>query len=160
MRVGPRRSSVAGLKVLAVLALLAMPGCAAGGGAPTPREIVQGVDVCEYCHMTVDDPGRAAQWLEPGGRVLLFDEPGCLVAWLASRPGVEGEAYVGDAGETGWIPAHEAAFIVGGPATSMGFDIVAYRSRDAAERVAAEIGGKVLDWQGLLDEGVSNGHRH
>jgi hypothetical protein len=110
--------------------------------------------------MTVDDPGRAAQWIEPGGRALLFDEPGCLVAWLATRPGVAGEAFFGDAEETGWVPAAEVTFVREGPTTSMGFDIVAYRSRGTAEQVAAEMGGMVLDWKTLLSEGVAGVHVH
>jgi copper chaperone NosL len=148
------------VRVLAGALLLQAIGCAGAAGPPLPREIVMGVDVCEYCHMTVDDPGRAAQWLEPGGKALLFDEPGCLVAWSQARPGAAGEAFFGDAEGTGWILAAEACFIREGPGTGWGFDIVAYRSADAAQRVAAEMGGRVVSWQLLLTEGVAHGHEH
>ncbi len=120
--------------------------------------MVPGVDVCEYCHMTVDDHGRAAQWIEPGGKAFLFDEAGCLLAWLQARPGAVGEAFFGDAEETGWVPAAEATFIREGLATGMGFDIVAYRSRAAAEQIAAEMGGRVIDWNALQREGVADVH--
>lgn len=146
------------LRLAAVGVMLFSLGCAGASGPPTPREIVAGVDVCEYCHMTVDDPGWAAQWLEPGGKTLLFDEPGCLVAWLAAHPGEQGEAYFGDAEGTGWIPAAEAVFVRGGASTGMGFDIVAYRSREAADRLAAELGGDVLDWSAFVREGVAHVH--
>lgn len=151
-----------GLRVLVgALLLQVLGGCAAGAaGPPSPRELVAGVDVCEYCHMMVDEPGRAAQWLEPGGKALLFDEPGCLVAWLLARPEAAGEAFFGDAGGTGWIPAAEASFIREGPGTGMGFDIVAYRSAEAARHVAAEMGGRVVAWRQLLSEGVAHGHEH
>lgn len=147
-------------RALAGALVLLVIGCAGAAGPPMPREIVGGVDVCEYCHMTVDDPGRAAQWLEPGGRALLFDEPGCLVAWLAARPGAAGEAFFGDAEGTGWVPADDVSFIRGGPGTGMGFDVVAYRSAAMAQRVAAEMGGRVVDWEELLREGVASGHEH
>jgi copper chaperone NosL len=145
--------------LVAILVLVGV-GCAGAAGPPEPREIMVGVDVCEYCHMTVDDPGRAAQWIEPGGKALLFDEPGCLVAWLQADPGRPGEAFFGDAEETGWVPAGDVTFILDGPGTGMGFDIVAYRSPAAARQVAGETGGRVVDWQALLREGVSGVHGH
>lgn len=147
------------LLVVGLLALAGM-GCGAAAGPPGPRALDPAVDVCEYCHMTVDDPGRAAQWLEPGGKARLFDEPGCLVAWLEAQPDLPGEAFFGDADETGWVPAAEAIFILNGPSTGMGFDIVAYRSRDRAAQVAREFGGKLMDWTDLLREGVGYGHVH
>lgn len=154
-----QRSSWLILLVAGVLALTGA-GCAGSAGPPGPREFVAGVDVCEYCHMTVDDGGRAAQWLEPGGRAILFDEPGCLVAWLKANPDAVGEAFFGDAEETGWVPAAEASFIRDGVGTGMGFDVVAYRSRAAAERIAGELGARVVDWELLVREGVARVHGH
>jgi nitrous oxide reductase accessory protein NosL len=148
------------VRLLAGVMALSVAACAGAAGAPGPRDFEIGVDVCEYCHMAVDDPGRAAQWVEPGGRRLFFDEPGCLVAWLQARPGHVGEAFFGDAEDTGWVPAAEVAFIREGPGTGMGFDVVAYRSPDAARQVAAETGGRVVGWHDLLREGVASVHGH
>jgi len=143
-----------------VVALALGVACAGETGPPAPREIVFGVDVCEYCHMSVDDLELAAQWVEPGGRARPFDEPGCLVAWLQAEPSRPGAGFVADADGTGWVPVEEASFVRGGPATSMGFDIRAYRSREAAERAAAETGGTVMDWETLRREGVRDAHTH
>jgi nitrous oxide reductase accessory protein NosL len=154
-----RRKSYFAFVIVGLLAWIAT-GCGADAGPPGPRALDPAVDICEYCHMTVDDPGRAAQWVEPGGRRLLFDEPGCLVAWLQGRSEIAGEAFFGDAEETGWVPAGEVVFVRNGPTTGMGFDIVAYRYREQAERIAGEMGGHVMNWSELLREGVPDGHTH
>lgn len=146
------------LLLLLVLPLLGA-GCAAAG-APHPREIRPGEDACEYCHMAVDDPARAAQWVAFGGRALTFDEPGCLLAWLERNPGATGAPFVADEAGSGWIPAEEATFVRGGTETGMGFGIVAYRSADAAGAAAAERGGEVRSWADLLREGVADAHAH
>ena len=150
-------------RVLTGAAAIAVTLAAACGGTsapPAPRDVVLGVDVCEYCHMSVDEPDFAAQWVAADGRKLVFDEPGCLLAWLDDHAGAKGTAFVADAEGTGWLPATEASFVHGGVSTAMGFDIRAFRSRDAAEKVAAETGGAVRDWATLISKGVGNAHTH
>ncbi|HEX6927288.1 MAG TPA: nitrous oxide reductase accessory protein NosL [Longimicrobiaceae bacterium] len=137
-----------------MLAFLTM-GCTGAGAERGPRELALGIDACEYCHMTVDDPLRAAQWIPREGRILTFDEPGCLVAWLQRNPDAEGRAFVADA-ETGeWLPAHDAVFHVGVTRTGMGFDVVSYA--DGADPPA---GGELLRWDELLTRGVRDAHTH
>lgn len=143
------------MKTLMMLALLSVVGCAAAG-TPSPREIRAGEDSCEYCHMSVDDPSRAAQWVAGGGGVRMFDEPGCLVAWLQRSPGVDGRAFFADASDGGWVAAEAAVFVRGAARTGMGFNILAYR--DPA--MARDAGGEILSWQQLLEEGVQDAHAH
>ncbi|HEX6745884.1 MAG TPA: nitrous oxide reductase accessory protein NosL [Longimicrobium sp.] len=137
---------------------LALAACATADAAPRPREIAYGVDACEQCHMSVDDPGLAAEWLEPGGAAHKFDQPGCLVAWLAKHP-VDGTGFVRDYGG-GWVRADSATYVIGGRRTDMGFSVTAFRARSAADARAAEIHGRTLDWTTLKKEGVPDAHAH
>ncbi len=54
---------VAGLALALGVISAAVASC---GGEPAelaPAEVAWGVDVCERCHMVIDDPDRAAQWV-------------------------------------------------------------------------------------------------
>ena len=148
------------LRVAAVAGalLLAVAGCGGDAVAGQPREIAVGVDACGYCHMSVDDVERAAQWVPATGPAVTFDEPGCLVAWLQRNPGAAGRAWVADGAGGGWVPAEEGAYLVGRVRTGMGFDVVAYAAgADAAEQLDGEA-GEVLSWTELLERGVVDAH--
>lgn len=141
------------LRPLILVASLLM-ACTAGV-EQGPREVTLGVDACEYCHMTVDDPLRAAQWVSGDGRILTFDEPGCLVAWLQRHPDAEGRAFVADA-ETGeWLSAQDAVYHLGATRTGMGFDIVSY-----ADGADLPTSGELLRWDELLTRGVRDAHAY
>ena len=145
------------MRTLAILLIFLVSGCAAAA-APAPREIRADEDVCAYCHMGVDDPARAAEWVEPSGRVHTFDEPGCLLAWMERNPDAAGAPFVADEAGSGWIAAPDALYVRGGAETGMGFGIVAYRDPAEARAAAAERGGEVRSWNALLEEGVADAH--
>jgi copper chaperone NosL len=145
---------------MVAFAAAGLMGCAGAPQPPAPREIAVGVDACRYCHMAIDAPERAAQWIGEDGRVLVFDEPGCLVAWLEGQPGARGTAFFAAAEDGRWIAASDAWFVRGGARTDMGFDVVAYGDVAAAERAAAAHGGSVEDWETLMRQGVEHGHPH
>jgi copper chaperone NosL len=155
---GPMRTRVR--SALVALAAAWLSSCAGAGQPPAPREIAIGVDACRYCHMAIDAPERAAQWIGDDGRVLVFDEPGCLVAWLDEHPEARGEAYFAAAEDGRWIAAADARFVRGGARTDMGFDVVAFGDTAAAARAAADRGGSVEDWETLIRKGVERGHAH
>ena len=144
------------------LALLLAVACSTAPGAPRPRDLMLGVDACEVCHMTVDDPGLAAQFVEPGGKVHRFDAPACLVTWVRKHPGVQGAAFVSDYERAGgWIPAGDAAFVRRDRrAASMGLGLVALRSAGAAAVLARETGGRATAWATLLRDGADDAHAH
>lgn len=148
------------LAAAATLATTFAAACGNAGGPPAPRDVALGVDICEFCHMSVDEPDFAAQWVSDDGRQLVFDEPGCLIAWLDEHPDARGTAFVADAEGSGWLAADHATFVHGGVSTAMGFDIRAFRSPDAARKVAAETGGSVRDWNSLLTDGAGHAHAH
>jgi copper chaperone NosL len=155
-----RRPALAAVRALG-FACAALAACGRAPAELTPAEIAWGVDVCERCHMVIDDPDRAAQWVEPSGVARKFDEPGDLVAWLAEAGrGAEGRAFVGDFAGTGWVAAEAASFVRGAVTTAMGHDVIAFRDGSRADSLAAARGGRVVDWPTLLREGVSDDVTH
>jgi len=154
-----------------VAALALAAACA--GEALLPRDIVPGVDACEGCHMLVDDPQRAAEWVGDDGTILTFDEPGCLVAWLVQHPDEAGRPWVADFAGGVWVRAEEAHYLRDGLRTGMGYDVLAFADARAAEATAAGVDARdeadrpsprVQTWAELLGEGVrvggSDGHGH
>lgn len=142
--------------------LLLLAGCSAAPAGPRPREVRAEVDACDYCHMRVDDARMAAQLVEAGGRVRMFDEPGCLLAWMEAHPGAAaaGAAFVADAATGAWVPAAEALWVHPGARTEMGFDLAAFAGRAAAEARARTTGGAVLEWDAVRRKGVADAHAH
>ena len=51
---------------------------------PGPRPIALGEEVCRHCHMTIADPRFAAELVTTRGRVYVFDDVGCLAAFVAT----------------------------------------------------------------------------
>lgn len=145
------------MRMLFLPALVLAAACA-GPRTPAPAEVAYGLDVCDYCHMSVDDGGRAAQWVGADGAVRKFDEPGCLIAWMQRNPATNGAAFVGDAAGRGWVAAEQAFYLRGGVRTGMGFDVLAFTDETAAQARAARVGGEVIDWATLRTEGVDHAH--
>ena len=91
-----------GLFALMLLFAAGAVSCGNSTDSHGPRAIVAAVDVCEYCHMTPDDHSLAAQWVDLNGKTYVFDEPGCLIAWLDSNTDTKGTAYFGVNGSDDW----------------------------------------------------------
>lgn len=147
-------------RIGSVLAAALLAACSGAQAAPAARDVRVGVDACEYCHMAVDDARRAAQWVPEEGPPRMFDEPGCLLAWLGRHPGTRGAAFLADEKGGGWVRAAEAFLVRGGARTGMGFDLVAFRDEAAARARAAETGGRLARWEELFREGVMDVHAH
>lgn len=146
----------------AVLLALLLAGCSGGTGTRSPKELALGVDACSFCHMSVDDARRAAQWIPEKGQAEVFDEPGCLAAWLRGRPDEPGYAWVADEESGRWVVAEEAHYLVDAVGTGMGFDAVAFADRAAAEArlASAGRGGEIIDWNALIARGGTVAHVH
>jgi copper chaperone NosL len=137
--------------LLGALAAATLPAaCRAAARAYEPVAIAFGRDECAYCRMTIDDPRLAAEFIEAGGRVRMFGEPGCLVNWSRSERPPSGGAFVTDAAGSGWVPATAAIYVVGRTRTPMSYNLAAYRSQPTDAAV-----GAVRDWRTLLAEGIT-----
>ena len=146
-----RRAAVAAAAVL----LAACTG-------PAPRAIAYGQEVCRHCHMTVADPRFAAELVTSTGRVYVFDDVGCLAAFVAA-----GEV-PGDRIHSLWVydfarpeallDAKTAVYLrVDSLRTPMGSHLAALRAGPAADSLRARMGGELLRWQDIALEPAAHG---
>ncbi|MDZ4673744.1 MAG: nitrous oxide reductase accessory protein NosL [Gemmatimonadota bacterium] len=118
---------------------------------PGPREVVVGTDLCEHCHMTVVDPRFVSQLVTTTGKVLIFDDAGCLATAL--NDGVVAGPQVRSLWVTDFLaPAAlleaEAAWFVRAPSlnTPMASGLAAVPTSVQADSLAVALGGEVLRW--------------
>ncbi len=139
---GPRRAGV----LLAVLAA----ACA----IPGPRPVILGSDLCQHCHMTVADDRFVAQLVTTTGKVLVYDDAGCLATALGE--GIVPESQVRSLWVTDFLApaslleAPDAWFVrAASLSTPMASGLAAVGSSRQADSLAAALGGEVLRWQAV-----------
>ena len=76
-----------------------------------PVDVVWDHEVCAHCKMHIGDPRFAAQLQDATGRVLNFDDPGCLVEYLEGHSTDLHASYVRDHEGNRWLSASEAGFL-------------------------------------------------
>lgn len=94
-----------------------------------PAPVAWDKTACAHCRMHVGEPGFAAQLQLNDGRVLDFDDPGCLVKWLDAHPqDARDDAIHGTwfhhRSEDRWLSRAEAGFVEAVP-SPMGFGLAA-----------------------------------
>lgn len=135
----------------------ALAGCAAS--APEPVPLLAGADTCTFCRMTILDERLAAEYAL-GGRILKFDEAGCLRDWvLAHDQARSGRAWLRDHAGSGWMEAGAAVFVAGAVATPMSTNVAAFRSAEAAAALVRDRGGRVLPYAEILGREAAAGRR-
>lgn len=135
----------------ALTSIVTLLACA----SPAPRPIVYGTDQCAHCHMTIADPRYAAELVTTTGKVLAFDDIGCLAAFLASgemAPGAVHSAWGHDYRSPGeWARTSDLSFVRSSAFhTPMGSGIVALARPEAADSLRAAVGGERSDWAQVL----------
>lgn len=136
----------------------ALAGCAARPRGPQP--ILVGADLCAFCRMTILDERVAAEYLV-SGRVLKFDDAGCLRDWVLARDaGRSGTAWLRDYAGTAWLEAEAAILVAGAVATPMSTNVVAVASGAAADALAGERGGRRIALAELLGPLAGAGRRY
>lgn len=87
-----------------------------------PRPIVWDREACAECKMSIGQPRYAAQIRTVNGRVIDFDDPGCLMTYERTEHPKAAATWFH--GPKGWIAAADVGFVKGGP-TPMGYGLVA-----------------------------------
>ncbi len=136
-----------------IFALGAAVGLVASCAEPAARPIAYGEETCRHCHMTIADPRFAAELVTAKGMVYVFDDVGCLAAFVASGKVPASEVHsvlVNDfLRPDSVLDARDAVYLrVDSVQTPMGSHLVALRSPDA-ERMRKLLGGKVVSWEHL-----------
>ena len=109
-------------------ACLVMTACAPG--SPAPSTIRLGEDACAHCRMTIVGIETAAQIVSPGAEPIVFDEIGCLRAYLADHPlAADATVFVADHRSEEWINARSAVFTKTTLRTPMSSGLLAHADR-------------------------------
>ncbi|HEY7614781.1 MAG TPA: nitrous oxide reductase accessory protein NosL [Gemmatimonadales bacterium] len=134
--------------------LVAAAALAAACASPAPRPIALGEEVCRHCHMTIADPRFAAELVTARGRVLVFDDVGCLAAFVASGevpPTEVHSLWVHDyLRPDSLLDARAAVYLrVDSLGTPMSSHVVALAPGATADSAHARLGGERLRWEQL-----------
>jgi copper chaperone NosL len=117
-------------------------------GSRGPRAIALGEEACSHCHMTVVDPRFSAEAITSNGKTYVFDDVGCLAAWLRETPAGVASAWVWSfvPGE-GWLPAAEVEYVQSDSLhTPMGSGLAAFRPGPGADTLQSRLAGRRLTW--------------
>ena len=119
-RSAARGAALAGLGLaLLVWALLRAQALPSG-----PEPVAWDREPCARCRMLIGQPGFAAQLQTRDGRVLFFDDPGCLLLYRSERDPELHAAWFHHRAEERWIPLERVAFVPV-PSSPMGYDLAA-----------------------------------
>lgn len=120
------------------LALLAW-GLFRAQALPTgPQAVAFDREPCARCRMLIGQPGFAAQIQIRDGRVLFFDDPGCLLLYRRERDPEVHAIWFHHHGDERWIALERVAFVPV-PSTPMGYGLG-----------AVEAGGDALSYDEAL----------
>lgn len=103
-----------------------------------PVPVVWDKEACAECRMHIGDPAFAAQLQLTDGRVLDFDDPGCLFTWLAGHDEPLHATWFRHHGEDRWLSADEVGF-VSAAQSPMGFNLAAVGSTVPGARSFATV---------------------
>ncbi|HEY0839305.1 MAG TPA: hypothetical protein VGD74_03895 [Vulgatibacter sp.] len=90
--------------------------------ADGPVEPVWDRDACAHCHMHVGDPAFASQIQHRDGRVLHYDDPGCLLEALGTVRDEVHAVWFHHLREDRWLLGDDAGFVRTDP-TPMGYGL-------------------------------------
>jgi copper chaperone NosL len=150
------------LSACALLLVLFSTACSAPqSDEPQPPEIQYGLDMCDACGMSIDDPRFASATLLKDGAYRKFDDIGDMIVYHMDHPDQQVAAwFVHDHDSEEWIRAEEAFYVISKEIESpMGFGIFAFVTYEAAEKYADELtNAKVMDFENTRADVHVNAH--
>ena len=139
------------VRLCTVAGLAAVVACV----TPAPRPIAYGTDRCAHCHMNIADHRHAAELVTKTGKVFVFDDIGCLAAYLATgdvAPDAIHSTWAHDFASPGeWVRTADLYFVRSDSLrTPMGSGLVALARAESAESLHSAVGGDAFDWPQVL----------
>jgi len=132
---------------------LTLAACAQQPAEPQPPEIIYGQDLCDNCGMIISEAKYAAATLLVEGGSHKFDDISDMVIYHLDHPNEVVKAwFVHDYNSEAWIRGETATYVRGDINTPMGGGIVAFENKAEAESVAAEVNGKVMNFDEMRVE--------
>jgi copper chaperone NosL len=126
-----------------------------GSCSVEPQKIAYGKDACEECRMTIMDPKFGGEIITKKGKAYKFDDAHCLVNFLKAgkvkKADVAQTVFLDHQNPNQFLDAKIARFVVSPQLKSpMNSNAAAFESQAAADTKAAEVTGKVVDWNTLF----------
>lgn len=151
------QSTYRNASLIALVLTLSLAACGGGQAKIEPPAIYYGEDVCDQCNMIISDERFAAAMIvevEPGrtdSRV--FDDIGGMLLYQNAHLELKVLArYVHDYETKEWLAAEDAYFVHSEQVHSpMNHGVIAAKTQEQAERLAAEFDGRVMAYAGLAD---------
>lgn len=139
------------MALASVLAVIIMSSCSV-----EPQKIAYGKDACDECMMTIMDPKFGGEVLTKKGKAFKFDDAHCLAQFLKSGKVKEADiaqaVFLNHQNGEQFLDVKTAQFVVSPQLKSpMNSNAAAFENKAAAESAAAEVAGKVLDWNTLFN---------
>lgn len=106
-----RPRALAGLLTLVVLLIIGLAVHRAQALPEGPQLVGWDREGCAECHMLISDRHFAAQLQTATGEVLNFDDPGCLMTYVADQHPKIHALYFRDSRSGEWLSAEEAGFV-------------------------------------------------
>lgn len=140
------------VKHLVALFLLVCLAAVSSGAAEKPKP-----STCKQCNMKIGDADKKyAVYVLEGIEPTAFNDIGCAVIWYNNecamrQSAFDSNAIAHDFGTGEPVPAEKAVFVTGpGVKTPKGYGIVAFKSREQAEKFAGGLeNGKVISYSEL-----------
>lgn len=133
---------------LYILFLISLAAC-----APKSSPIDYGVDMCDFCRMTVVDQIHGAELVTSKGKTYKFDAIECMVHFVKDHDKDYAFKLVNHYQQPKeLIDADKASFLISKKLPSpMGAYLTAFKSRKEAEKVQLKLDGKIYTWEELVD---------
>jgi copper chaperone NosL len=127
---------------------------------PGPGPILYDTDACDHCRMTIADPTFAAQVVMRTGKRYVFDDPGCVVAFLSSgrvAPADIHSIWFNDYAQPDRPVAAEDALIVVSDRirAPMNGRMAAFGRREDADALRVALAGSLERWADVTKRGGS-----
>ncbi|MBC8753346.1 nitrous oxide reductase accessory protein NosL [Kordia sp. YSTF-M3] len=130
-----------------ILVFLLMSAC-----NTNPKPIDYGNDGCHFCKMTIVDKIHGSELITDKGKVFKFDATECMLNYMAETKDLQIGNILTNYYEapTELIKTQEATFLISENLPSpMGAYLTAFENTANAEKVQAEKGGKLYNWEAL-----------
>lgn len=130
-----------------VVALFVLNSCNTG-----PQPIDYGNDGCHFCKMTIVDKIYGSQLISEKGKVFKFDATECMLNYIQVHKELSTASMYTNYYEapTAFITMQEATFLITEKLPSpMGANLTAFKTKESAEKIQAEKGGKLYTWEPL-----------
>lgn len=120
-----------------------------------PKAIDEAVDKCENCKMAVADNADATEIVLKDGKVLVFDDIGCMVnKWIKANGTDEIEAaFVRSHHDKEWLDYEKAVYVFDPKiTTAMGYGVIAFKDEAGAQAFIDKNGMGTIMTKAELDK--------